>query len=138
MSVDCELRPIVHLLVDDLSRSFRPHPERISGKVNQRLAIFAEREVKFFPELTQRILRIELKRELFVSGKCHRHKSATNVQRSTPNVQRRIQKNVRSHAMSSRVASDDEGPPVLVVDHTVLLVYLCVLREVLHRLRGSG
>jgi len=40
--------------------------------------------------------------------------------------------------MSSRVASDDEGPPILVVDHTVLLVYLCVLREVLHRVYGGG
>src|ERR1017187_4574553 len=115
MSVDCELRPVVQLLIDDFSRRSRHQSERISGEVNERRSIFAERQVKFFAKLTQRILGIELKRELFVSGKCHRHKSATNVQRSTPNVQRRIQKNVRSHAMSSRVASDDEGPPILVV-----------------------
>src|ERR1039457_5374402 len=122
MSVDCELRPIVQLLVDDLSRRFRHQPERISGKVNQRLAIFAEREVKFFPELTQRILRIELKRELFVSGKCHRHKSATNVQRSTPNVQRRIQKNVRSHAMSPESRQTTRDLPFSL---WITLFYLC-------------
>src|ERR1700730_14205751 len=48
--------------------------------------------MKLFPEGPQRSLSVELLREIFVGGELHGHKSAANVQRSTPNVQRRIQK----------------------------------------------
>ena len=66
MRIDRQLRPIVQLLFDNLSRRFRHQAERIAREINQRLAIFAERQVKFVAELTQRILGIELKREIFV------------------------------------------------------------------------
>jgi len=51
--------------------------------------------VKFFAEPSQRILGIELKREALVRWEGCRHKSAANVQRPTPNVQRRIEKDKR-------------------------------------------
>jgi hypothetical protein len=48
--------------------------------------------MKFFSEMAQRILGIEFLCEIFVGRKGNGHKSVANVQRSTPNVQRRIQK----------------------------------------------
>ena len=65
-------------------------PERIAGQVYERFAVFAEREMKSFPEMTQRILSIELTREVFVSGESHRHKNQQqtfNVQRPTSNAE---------------------------------------------------
>ena len=51
--------------------------------------------MKFCPEITQRILGIELMREIFIGGEIN-HTTAGKVQRSepdwqTPNVQRSIQ-----------------------------------------------
>ena len=66
MRIHRELCPILQLLLDDLSRRFWHQPERIAGQVYERFAVFAEREMKSFPEMTQRILSIELTREFFV------------------------------------------------------------------------
>src|SRR5947208_12698315 len=83
MSVDSELCPIVHFLFDDCTSTFRHQAERIAGEINRRPAVLPEWQMKFFAKLPEWILGIELEREIFVSGKSHRHKSAANVQRST-------------------------------------------------------
>ena len=71
MSIDSKLCPIVQFLFDDCARSFRHQSERITTEINHRLAVFAQREIKFFAEATQRILGIELFCEIFVTGKIH-------------------------------------------------------------------
>src|SRR5712691_4507624 len=106
MRVDRELRPLVQLLFDNFSRRFRHQAERISSQVNERLAILADRQVKFFAEMIQRILGIELFCEFFVSGEGQGHKSAANVQRSTLNVQRSIQKSAATcHLLNTQLAT---------------------------------
>ena len=66
MRIHREICPIVQLLLDDFSRGLRHQAERIAGQVDEWLAVFAERHVKFFAEPSQRILGVELKREAFV------------------------------------------------------------------------
>src|SRR5260370_25856046 len=106
MRVHCELGPIIQLLLDDFSRRLRHQTQRVTGEINQRLAVFAEWKMKFFAEMAQRILGIEFLCEIFVSGKGNGHKSAANVQRSTPNVQRRIQKSAAiCHALNAQLST---------------------------------
>ena len=71
VSIDPKLCPIVQFLFEDCARSFRHQPERIAGEIDEWLAVFAQRQMKFFPKRAERILRIELQREIFVSTKIH-------------------------------------------------------------------
>ncbi len=66
MRVHGELRPVVQLLFDDLPGRLRHQAERISGEINERLAVFAKRQMEFLAELPERILGIELQRKFFV------------------------------------------------------------------------
>ena len=51
---------------DDFSRGLGHQAKRIAGQLDEWLAVFAERHVKFFAEPSQRILGVELKREALV------------------------------------------------------------------------
>src|SRR5882724_54255 len=71
MSVHAEACPIIEFLLDDLSGGFRHQTQRITGEIDQRLAIFTERQMKFVAEFANRILPIEFLREIFVDGEVH-------------------------------------------------------------------
>ena len=73
MRVNAKLCPVVQFFLDDLPRAFRHQTERVAREINHRLAVIPERQRKFFTEAAQRILRIELSRETFVSGELHRY-----------------------------------------------------------------
>ncbi len=60
MRVHAKRCPVVQFLIDDLPRRFRHQTERIARKIDYRFAVFPEREMKFFSEMPQRILVIEL------------------------------------------------------------------------------
>src|ERR1700730_2714986 len=79
MRIDRELRPIVQLLLDDLSRCFRHEAERIPGQVDEGLAIRAEWQMKLVSEMTKRILGVELTREIFVGGEAESHRATLHA-----------------------------------------------------------
>src|SRR4029453_975548 len=69
--VYAELRPIFEFLIDKLARELRHESERIAREINQRLSVFAERQMEFLAIRSKRIFDVELLREIFVSGKLH-------------------------------------------------------------------
>jgi hypothetical protein len=73
MSIDSELCPVIEFLFDDCARTFRHQAERIAREINDRFAVFSEREMKSIAKTAERVLGIELTGEFFIGREGESH-----------------------------------------------------------------
>src|SRR5882724_10092349 len=69
MRVDPKRCPVAQFLFNDLPRRFRHQAQRIAREIDDRLAVFAERQIKFVAEIAMWIVGIQSQR--FVGGELH-------------------------------------------------------------------